>query len=272
MRGGLMNIYQRINAVMQSVNYLKKDATVQGYTAVTHDNVTALVRKHFVEKGVVLQVSQESGVLAAKDNPQAKMRMYDARYKISFVNIDEPSDKIEVFVNSNAADNGDKAPGKAMSYATKYAILKLLMIETGDNEESRTYDKSFEPITAREYELLKKEMENSGRTEQAMLEYVGSKGGNFNAISELNNGWYSHLMQLMQSKKPHPNSAEAKKDKELKRENSELYQVVSGYLLDPDKYDLAREALQELEGSESQEFWKLLTTNEKEIIRTLKVM
>ena len=34
-------------------------------------------------------------------------------------------------------DNADKAPGKAISYAKKYAVLKLFEIETGDDEESR---------------------------------------------------------------------------------------------------------------------------------------
>jgi hypothetical protein len=34
-------------------------------------------------------------------------------------------------------DNQDKAPGKALSYAKKYAVLKLFEIETGEDEESR---------------------------------------------------------------------------------------------------------------------------------------
>ena len=34
-------------------------------------------------------------------------------------------------------DNADKAPGKALSYAKKYAVLKLFEIETGEDEESR---------------------------------------------------------------------------------------------------------------------------------------
>jgi hypothetical protein len=37
-------------------------------------------------------------------------------------------------------DNADKAPGKAISYAKKYAVLKLFEIETGEDEESRYPD------------------------------------------------------------------------------------------------------------------------------------
>ena len=50
----------------------------------------------------------------------------------------DKNDFHDICIHSNALDNSDKAPGKALSYATKYAILKMLMIETGENDESRT--------------------------------------------------------------------------------------------------------------------------------------
>lgn len=43
-------------------------------------------------------------------------------------------------------DNADKAPGKALSYAKKYAMLKLFEIETGENDESRYYDDGAEVV------------------------------------------------------------------------------------------------------------------------------
>ena len=58
-------------------------------------------------------------------------------YNIHFVNIDDPADRLTVSINAHAADNGDKAPGKCASYATKTAILKALSLETGENDESR---------------------------------------------------------------------------------------------------------------------------------------
>ncbi len=51
--------------------------------------------------------------------------------------MDEPTDRITVRLDAHADDYGDKAPGKALSYATKYAILKVLMLESGENEEGR---------------------------------------------------------------------------------------------------------------------------------------
>lgn len=154
------NIYQRINAVMREIDYVKKDATVQGYKAVTHDNVTSILRKHLVANGIVVQLEQlGSSILEKKDKKNGvNMLLYSGDYGVSFVNIDDPKDRATVTINSHAADNGDKAPGKAASYATKYAMLKMFSIETGENEESRTYEApEYSDLQKDElYELLEK--------------------------------------------------------------------------------------------------------------------
>ena len=140
------NIYQRINAVMKKISYVQKDKAISGggqnYKAVTHDNVTAMIRGHLVEEGIVVQLEQLKGELLIRRDltKDIKMHLYQGSYAISFVNIDDPQDKATVTIDAHAADNGDKAPGKASSYATKYAMLKMFSIETGENEESRNYE------------------------------------------------------------------------------------------------------------------------------------
>lgn len=137
------NIYQRVNAVMQEVTYVKKDAVITGgganYKAVTHDMVTAILRSSLVQNGIVIRLEQTgSEILVRRDvEKNVKMMLYSGTYNIHFVNIDKPEDFITVTVNAHAADNGDKAPGKAASYATKHAMLKLFSLETGENDESR---------------------------------------------------------------------------------------------------------------------------------------
>jgi hypothetical protein len=142
-----LNIYQRINEVRKAIGYIKKDKAVStgggSYKAATHDAVTGMVRAALIEHGVVIVPSVLSAVFNAKE-PDAKQRLYEATYQIEFVNIDEPSDRIVTQQNAHALDNGDKAPGKAMSYATKYAILKLFNIETGEDEESRYQQEEFD--------------------------------------------------------------------------------------------------------------------------------
>lgn len=135
------NIYQRLNEVRKKVSYLQKNKEVkgQGYKAVTHDEVTAYLREHFIEYGIVTVPSQVTSGFenVGETKNGAIIIRYNGWYEIKFMNIDEPSDFIQMSVESHAMDHGDKAPGKALSYAVKYAMLKVLNIETGEDEESR---------------------------------------------------------------------------------------------------------------------------------------
>lgn len=145
------NIYQRINAVMKEVQYVQKDAAVTGagqnYKAVTHDQVVSVARSALVESGIIIYPEQVSGEFLIKRDmsvtPPVKMGLYSGSYKIHFVNIDNGEDRITVLVEAHANDNGDKAPGKALTYATKSAILKVLNLETGENDESRSAEPTY---------------------------------------------------------------------------------------------------------------------------------
>lgn len=135
-----LNIFQRINEVRKLVEYAKKDKSVEGYKAVTHDQITAITRTHFITYGIIVVPIEFSacvsptGTTTSKGTPFIR---FEAKYNIEFVNADKPEDKVTVSLSSHALDHGDKAPGKAISYAVKYAILKLLNIETGEDDESR---------------------------------------------------------------------------------------------------------------------------------------
>lgn len=135
-----MNIYQRVQQVMKQVAYVRKDKQVENYMAVTHDMVTALVRPHFVDAGIVISPRVLTGCMVDTGRKSSKgnaaMR-YEGRFEVDFVNMDEPTDRITIVLDAHADDYGDKAPGKALSYATKYAILKVLMLESGENDEGR---------------------------------------------------------------------------------------------------------------------------------------
>lgn len=135
-----MNIYQRVQQVMQEVAYVRKDKQVENYMAVTHDMVTAMVRPHFVKAGIVVSPRVVTGAMvdtgrkSKSGNPAMR---YEGTFEVDFVNMDEPADRITIRLDAHADDYGDKAPGKALSYATKYAVLKLLMLETGESDEGR---------------------------------------------------------------------------------------------------------------------------------------
>lgn len=149
------NIYQRLNKVRESVPFVAKDEKlISGkYKAVTHDAVTGLIREHLIKHGVMIVPSlvssrvANSGITTGKGIPYIR---YEATYCVKFVNCDDPQDFVEMHIESHALDEGDKAPGKAMSYAVKYAMLKLFSIETGEEEERRIHDgMPTAPITPR---------------------------------------------------------------------------------------------------------------------------
>jgi hypothetical protein len=135
-----LNIYQRINEVRKKVSYIRKEKKVETYMAVTHDQVTAEVRDWFVEYGIVMLPSitrsavKDTGTTTKGGTPYIR---FEASYRFDVVNADDPTDKFSIEIEAHALDHGDKAPGKALSYAKKYAVLKLLDIETGEDEEGR---------------------------------------------------------------------------------------------------------------------------------------
>ena len=94
-----LNIYQRINHVRAAVAYLKKEKQVSGagggYKVVTHDQVTAAVRPFLIQMEVVIVPHElESEVVltgTATQNGTPWLR-YQAKYKIDFVNIEDPKD------------------------------------------------------------------------------------------------------------------------------------------------------------------------------------
>lgn len=139
------NLLQRINAVRKAVAYIQKDKSVStgggSYKAVTHDAVTAMLREHMVEHGIVswphLVDSTSMPYEVNAEMVRAKQFRYEATYDFTFSNIEDPKDCIIIRIQAHAMDNADKAPGKALSYAKKYALLKLFEIETGEDDESR---------------------------------------------------------------------------------------------------------------------------------------
>lgn len=135
-----MNIYQRINEVRKAVDKIVKDKQVESYKAVTHDNVTGLTREHFVEQGIVIvprllsERTVPTGTFTSKETPFIR---YEATYAFDVVNVDDPKDLFTSVIGSHAIDHGDKAPGKALSYAKKAMVMKLLELESISEEEAR---------------------------------------------------------------------------------------------------------------------------------------
>lgn len=144
------NILQRINDVRKSIGYLQKDKSVStgggSYRAITHDVVTGMVRQHMIDAGIVCVPNLVASCAHPKEEGVKQFR-YDATYEFVFANEDDPKDFVSIKIEAHAMDNADKAPGKALSYAKKYAMLKLFEIETGEDDESRYQQEEFDILS-----------------------------------------------------------------------------------------------------------------------------
>lgn len=123
-----LNIYQRLAAVMNEVDYVQKEKK-QGmrYSIVTHDAVTAKVRPALLRNGIVYH--------PINIQHQQVGNRTEVGLVVRFVNVDEPSEFFDVPSLGFGIDDQDKGPGKAISYAVKYALLKTLGMETGDDPD-----------------------------------------------------------------------------------------------------------------------------------------
>ena len=129
------NIHQRIAAVMESVTYIQKESKKgMQYSIVSHDKVTAKVRPALLKEGVIYYPTRCEHV---QNGNRAECSM-----TVRFANIDEPTDFIDVQTFGYGIDGQDKGPGKAQSYAVKYALLKALGLETGDDADHDSIEHS----------------------------------------------------------------------------------------------------------------------------------
>lgn len=131
------NVHQRLAAVMAEVSYIQKERK-QGmnYTIVSHDAVTAKVRPALLKHGIVYY--------PVRCEHQHSGNRAECAMTVRFVNIDDPADHFDVPSFGYGIDGQDKGPGKAMSYAVKYALLKALGLETGDDPDTESVD--YQPV------------------------------------------------------------------------------------------------------------------------------
>lgn len=137
-----MNIYQRILKVMGDISYVQKEnkKVNNQYTFVSHDAVVAKLRKSMVEHGIVFVPS----VISHEIQEGSKGNRTVVEMQCGFYNAEKPDEFISVKSYGYGIDSQDKGIGKAVSYAVKYALLKVFMLETGDDPE-RDVNNNFEP-------------------------------------------------------------------------------------------------------------------------------
>lgn len=140
-----MNIYEKLQAIVSEIGVIEKNLNVEisktsSYKAVSErdvlDNVKPLETKYHVYSYPAERKIIDSDVLV-KETSYGKTNTLFMRMEVTyrFVNIDKPEEIVEVKTFGDGLDTGDKAPGKAMTYADKYALMKAYKLSTGDDPD-----------------------------------------------------------------------------------------------------------------------------------------
>jgi hypothetical protein len=182
-----LNIYAKLLAITDEISTVAKNLQVgtgkSAYKAVGEADVLSAVKpiekkwgiysypsvRRIVGTDILTKVSEWEGKVKETQNIFVRI---ETVYR--FVNVDKPEEFIEITTYGDGVDPQDKAPGKAMTYADKYALLKAYKIMTGDDpdqnkSETGTFKSSQVSKTAQDVEDELKE-KIIGKVEIAALE------------------------------------------------------------------------------------------------------
>lgn len=182
---------------MKKVEFVTKDGTLgfgnNKFSVVTHDKVLSVVRPFLVEEGIIVipsQVDKGVSVVGATKSGTAKIR-FEAVYDVKFIDIDDDS-SFTIRSEAHAEDSSDKAANKALTYAVKNALLKALMLQTGDDMTNEMANK----VTPKQAVMLQSLVTQTNSDEEKFLALY-----NVSKYADIAQDQFGHAMNLLQAKK-----------------------------------------------------------------------
>ncbi|MEM7048948.1 MAG: ERF family protein [Acidobacteriota bacterium] len=140
-----LNVYQRLLAVMDAVGGLGKsgtaDGSVGGYRFHRIDDIEGALRPALVENGLAMMPRVTSHTLEAQEfvNGRGDRKVQwvaNLQVEVEVTNVDDPVDSVVFSTVGHGIDSGDKAFGKALSYALKMWLLSALHLRGGEDNEA----------------------------------------------------------------------------------------------------------------------------------------
>ena len=131
-----MNLYEKINAIMENVESLQKDGRVAfgttKYNYLSEAKTTAEMRKQLVKyKLVALPIHAEESKEGSVTH---------GLYTYRLLNAENPEEYIDLMVGGQGHDSADKGSGKASSYAYKYLMWRTFAIPSNDDPDQVSSD------------------------------------------------------------------------------------------------------------------------------------
>lgn len=165
-----LSIYEKMANIRDEAGVIAKNLEIEinrskKYKAVSErdvlDTIRPLMQKYRVFAFPVSRECDERDRLVSVSNfngqETTRTNLY-FHYKnvMRFVNLDKTEEHIDVVTYSTGIDTGDKADGKAMTYADKYAFMKAFMLSTGDDPDQEASKEYKTTITNEQWESLKR--------------------------------------------------------------------------------------------------------------------
>ena len=214
-----MNIYEKMSAITAELTAVAKNLQVgegkSSYKAVGEADVLAAVKplevKHkvysypfarrVIDTDTMTTVSEYNG--NKKETNKLFLRI-ETVYR--FVNIENPEEYIDITTYGDGVDSQDKAVGKAMTYADKYALMKAYKIITGEDpdqnkSEEGTFNKAAQkPVTKTQQNIL---MELCGKFNVDIRKLGKAVGATSLAtMTQEQNGQALHLLKKIENGEP----------------------------------------------------------------------
>ena len=132
----MKNLATALLKVMQDIKHLQKDTSVgKQYKGMSDEKVTFNVRQALIKHEVIFiqqGMSEEVDIQWETNQYGGLLPHTVCRVKGQYLFIHAPSgESLQVESIGHGIDKGDKAAGKAMTYAKKNALLNSLLISTG---------------------------------------------------------------------------------------------------------------------------------------------
>lgn len=171
-----LNIYEKLSLIENEIGVVEKGLNVSmgkgSYKAVSErdvlDAIKPIEQKYRAYSYPVETEIINNEVLEKTSNYGTTTSQFLRLKRVyRFVNIDKPDEFIDVISYGDGIDTGDKAPGKAMTYADKYALMKAYKLSTGDDPDKDAspqegYRRAItQPISDSQKETIKRLYEES---------------------------------------------------------------------------------------------------------------
>lgn len=137
-----MSIISKLAEIMKEVSYVQKDLQVSygstNYKAATERAVLNAVRPKLVEKNLII-IPYDGTAETHETNKGAMITTVTAKYQLFDA---ESGESMMLWSTGQGHDSSDKGAGKAFTYATKYLLLKMFLLETGDDPDVNASDEN----------------------------------------------------------------------------------------------------------------------------------